>query len=279
MPSLRNPPVPRFAPENSITLISALDIFGRAVDPAWTGEEIKADTAPEPSDEHLANLAFARVTGEAADDPRGEVGDEHLTEQQILDALYESRDMTFAARRRWKAAAIQLMGYLHQGILRASAIGNDGLVSELPPHLWALDNAEDLFDNGGSLEVRAGQLAVPSGHTHTDTALVLVNRGDVQRFITAINKGEIPSAAPGITTEHVDPYRTGLPGRRTISHLTVPELRRRAAAGECKPTLKAEAEALWEWAITTHPEGARATPLTIENQIRPFYNALVRSTK
>jgi hypothetical protein len=83
----------------------------------------------------LANLAFPRVTGEAADDPRGEVGDEHLTEQQILDALYESREMNFVARRRWKAAAIRLMRYLHQGILRASAIGNDGMVYEVPPSL------------------------------------------------------------------------------------------------------------------------------------------------
>jgi hypothetical protein len=171
------------------------------------------------------------------------------------------------------------MGYLHQGVFTPSAIGNDGMVYEVPSHIWASEHAEDLFDNGGSLEVRAGQLAVPSGHTHTDTAVILVNRDDVQRLITAINKGEIPSAAPGITTEQVDPYRTGLPGRRTISHLTVPEFRRRAAAGECKPTLKAEAEALWEWAITTHPEGAQPTPGTIENQIRPFYNALVRSTK
>jgi hypothetical protein len=47
MPPPRNRPVPRFAPEGSITLISALDILGRAVDPAWTGEEIKADTAPD----------------------------------------------------------------------------------------------------------------------------------------------------------------------------------------------------------------------------------------
>src|SRR5689334_22233848 len=137
MPSPRNPRVPRFAPETTITLISALDISGRAVDPAWPGDEIMADTPPEPSDEHLANLAFARVTGEAADDPRGEVGDEHPTEQQILDALYESREMNFAARRRWKAAAIRFMRYLHQGMLTPSAIGNDGRVSEVPAHLWA----------------------------------------------------------------------------------------------------------------------------------------------
>src|SRR4051794_39991040 len=109
MPMPRNRPVPRFAPEGSITLITALDIFGRAVDPAWTGDEIKADTAPEPSDEHLASVAFARVTGEAADDPRREVGDEHLTEQQILDALYQCREMNFAVRRRWITAAIRFM--------------------------------------------------------------------------------------------------------------------------------------------------------------------------
>ena len=48
MPAPRNPPVPRFAPQNSITLITALDIYGRAVDPTWTGEEVKADT-PHPN--------------------------------------------------------------------------------------------------------------------------------------------------------------------------------------------------------------------------------------
>ena len=83
----------------------------------------------------LANLAFPRVTQEAANDPRGEVGDEHLTEQQILDALYESREMNFAVRRRWKAAAIRLMGYFHRGVFTPSAIGNDGMVYEVPPSL------------------------------------------------------------------------------------------------------------------------------------------------
>jgi hypothetical protein len=48
MPAPRNRPVPRFAPEGIISLITALDIFGRAVDLAWTGEEVEADTAPEP---------------------------------------------------------------------------------------------------------------------------------------------------------------------------------------------------------------------------------------
>jgi hypothetical protein len=279
MPSPLNRPVPRFAPEGSITLISALDIFGRAVDAAWTGEEIKADTAPEPSDEHLANLAFARVTREAADNPRGEDGDENPSERQILDSLHADRDEKFAARRRWKAAAIRFMRYCHQGRITPSAIGNDGMVHEVPAHLWASEHAEDLFDNGGRVELRVGQLAVPRGLTQTDAATVLVDRDDLRRLITAITEGDIPAAAPEVTTEHPDRYRTGLPGRPTIGHLIEDELRRRIAAGECKATISAEARALREWAIGTHPDAARATVRTIENQIRSLYNALVPRTK
>src|SRR5262249_28204270 len=125
MPAPRNRPVRRFAPDGSITLITARDIFGKALDPAWTGEEIKADTAPEPSDEQLSNVAFARVTQETADDPRGEIGGDHPTEQQILDALHADRDVKFAARRRWKNAALRFMGYLYQGKLAASASRNN----------------------------------------------------------------------------------------------------------------------------------------------------------
>jgi hypothetical protein len=276
MPSPRNPSVPRFAPENSITLISALDIFGQVIDPAWTGEEIKADTAPEPSDEHLANLAFSRITGEAADDPRGEVGDEHLTEQQIRDALYESREMNFAPRRRWKAAAIRFMRYLHQRMVTPSALGTDGMVHEVPARLWASEHAEDVFDNGGYLEVRNGLLAVPRGLPQTDTATVLVNGDDLQRFITAINEGSIPGVAPEVKA---DPYRTGLPGRPSIRHLIVAELRRRIAAGECEPTISGEAQALRLWTISNHSEVSAPIDKSIENLIRPLYNALVRRTK
>jgi hypothetical protein len=278
MPSPQNRPVPRFAPEGSVTLITALDIFGRAVDPAWTGEEIKADTAPEPSDEHLANLAFARLTSEAADDTGGEVGDDHLTEQQILDALYESREMNFAVRRRWKAAAIRFMCYLHQGMFTPSAIGNDGRVYEVPSHLWASEDAENLFDNGGHLEVRSGQLAAPRGLIQTDTATVLVNADDLQQLITAINEGTIPPAGSA-TTEHADPYHTGLPGRPTIAHLIVAELRRRIAAGECEATANAEAKALQKWASSAHPNARTPTEKTIENRIRSPYNTLFRRTK
>src|ERR1700733_7921378 len=106
MPTPRNPFTPRFAPKDSISLTDALDIFGRAIDPAWTGEEIEADTAPEPLDDELAIRAFARVTQEASDNPRGAIGPENPPEHEIRAALHERRDIEFAARRRWKAAAI-----------------------------------------------------------------------------------------------------------------------------------------------------------------------------
>jgi hypothetical protein len=189
MPPPLNRPVPRFAPEGSITLTTALDIFGRAVDPVWTGEEINADTGPEPSDEHLANLAFARVTREAADAPGREVEDDISSERQILEALHAYRDEKFAARRRWKNAVFELMGCLHRGMLAASAMGSDGRIYDVSAHLWASEHAEDLFDNGGSLEVRAGQLAVPKVLIQTDSATVLVNGDDLQRLITAITRG------------------------------------------------------------------------------------------
>jgi hypothetical protein len=81
----RNPPIPRLAP-GAITLVAALDAFGSAIDPAWTGKEIQANTAPEPSEEDLANRAFARVTREASENPRGEIDDENLPERAILAA-------------------------------------------------------------------------------------------------------------------------------------------------------------------------------------------------
>src|SRR5438034_9140095 len=104
MPSPRRPLLPRFAPKSTVTLVEALDSFGRAIDPAWTGEEIEAEATPEPSDEHLANVAFAQVTREASDKPLSEVGIESPTEREILAALHAHRDITFAPRRRSRAA-------------------------------------------------------------------------------------------------------------------------------------------------------------------------------
>ena len=72
-----------------------------------------------------------------------------------------------------------------------------------------------------------------------------------------------------------DPYRTGLPGRRTIKHLIVCEFRSRVERGCHELSLKAEAQALETWARQMHPEAPTPRVKTIENQIRPDYNRLV----
>jgi hypothetical protein len=231
----RNLPVPRLAPANSITLVAAFDAFGRAIDPAWTGGEIQVDTAPEPSDEDLAHRAFARVTREASDDPRGETDDENLPEHGILAALHARRDVEFAARRRWKAAAIAFLRHLHQGRLKPVAMGKDGMVYEVPAHLWAAADADTLFDNGGCLEVRTGRLAVPSRPTMAeDSAIVLVNRNELQGLI-AILDGDSPPTAATTTAEgqQVEMVRTGLPGRPQANHRP-PDGRRASTAGHSR---------------------------------------------
>ncbi len=77
-----------------------------------------------------------------------------------------------------------------------------------------------------------------------------------------------------------DPYRTGFPGRPTIAHLLVAELRRRAEAGLLAPNLAAQALALQEWASETHSTASTPNLKTIENCIRQlFWNLLGKSRR
>jgi hypothetical protein len=278
----RNPPIPRFAPGGCITLHTALDMIGSAVDPAWTGEEIESDAAPEPSDEDLDKLVFARVLGQVADKPRSEVEDDNPSEAQIRAALHKERDLKFAARRRWQATGIWFMRYLHQGMLKPSAMGNDGKLYEVPAHLWAAEHAECLFDNGGCLEVRAGQLAVARGPVQAeDTAIVLINKGDLEGIIEAIKEGNVPPTVPPAVTEvqQVDPARTGYPGAPSLRRAIETEFRRRIKAGEHETTIKAQGEALHRWADETYPSHHIPTAKTIQTHIRSPYNTLVRRTQ
>jgi hypothetical protein len=174
------------------------------------------------------------------------------------------------------------MIYLHGGRLTPFAMGSDGMVYPVPAHLWAATNAEDLFDNGGCLEVRAGQLAVPRGLIPAeDAAIVLVKKGALEGLIEAIKGGNIsPTVPPAVTeVQQVDPARTGSPGRPSLRRAIETEFRHRVEAGNQETTIKAQAEALQRWADETYPSVAIPTPKAIENQIRSLYNALVPRTK
>ncbi len=72
-------------------------------------------------------------------------------------------------------------------------------------------------------------------------------------------------------------YRTGLPGKPSIKHLIVQEFRCRGESGDYELTLKAEAQALHEWAKDKHPKAPTPTPKTIENHIRDDYHRLIRN--
>jgi len=75
----------------------------------------------------------------------------------------------------------------------------------------------------------------------------------------------------------VDPYKTGSPGRPTISHLIEAEYNRRQVAGETNAELKDEAAALHGWAEISHPMARTPTVTTIQNQIRSAHRAFRES--
>jgi hypothetical protein len=72
----------------------------------------------------------------------------------------------------------------------------------------------------------------------------------------------------------VDPYRSGMPGRPTISHLIKGEFERRRDANITEPTLEGEAAALASWARDAHPNAKTPSVKTIQNQIRPDYRSI-----
>jgi hypothetical protein len=74
-----------------------------------------------------------------------------------------------------------------------------------------------------------------------------------------------------VASSDVDPYHSGLPGRPTIAHLLLAELRRRAEAGLLEDTLAAQAKALRRWTRDSHPAVSTPSQNTIENSIRPIF--------
>ncbi len=77
-----------------------------------------------------------------------------------------------------------------------------------------------------------------------------------------------PEAAQDASTEGVEPYRTGLPGRPTAAHLVRGEFLQRADHGSSERTLSAEARALRAWLEREHPGIPLPSHRTIENHIR-----------
>jgi hypothetical protein len=133
------PSMPRFAPPGSVLLMVALDRLGKAMDPAWTGEEILSVPIKELSDTDLEFSAFKTGLREG----------ETRFEADILAELRERYEEEIAPRRRRQAVVLKILQLLHGGILKVIAFGSNGrLYESVPDHVWAADGAEEVFDTG-----------------------------------------------------------------------------------------------------------------------------------
>jgi hypothetical protein len=91
------PSMPRFAPPGSVLLMVVLDRLGKAMDPAWTGEEILSVPIKELSDTDLEFSAFKTGLREG----------ETRFEADILAELRERYEEEIAPRRRRQAVVTE----------------------------------------------------------------------------------------------------------------------------------------------------------------------------
>jgi len=176
------------------------------------------------------------------------------------------------------------------------AVGVDGVVEVLDfigVHLRHRRVELDLdraLERGVDVPVIRVDEVEPLAHTPV-AALEAVERAlvpavDLDDLVKRLSAGEcLATVAPQVgrtetsspETGHPYPYRSGYPGRPSVTRLVEAELRRRAAARKCCGSLAEEARDLHEWVNQAHPNAPHLpTPRTIENQIRDLYRTLVR---
>ena len=100
---------------------------------------------------------------------------------------------------------------------------------------------------------------------------------DVHKLWSAPSASEAEANGLQCAPEAAEPalyYRTGTPGRPTSKQLVEAEMKRRAAAGLMRTSLKAEAEELATWLQETHPLAPRMGPKTMQNALRALYREL-----
>jgi hypothetical protein len=173
-PKFANPSVPRFAPIGSVTLITAFDTVGKAIDPAWTGEE------------RLAAPVVKRSTADLNDEASGIFLCEPpfgRSEDEIRETLHKRYEEETAPRCRRDAIVNQFIGFLHAGFLTAIAYGSNGKLYNIPNHIWGAQGAEEVFDTG-ILLISGEEVTFRRGLTQGEsTAIVLINADNLQRLI------------------------------------------------------------------------------------------------
>jgi hypothetical protein len=155
-------------------LIEALDRIGKAVDPAWTGDETLAAKVEARSDSDLETDAFKILMREG----------ETRHESDILAELRDQYERATTPRRRRDAVVDRLLGFLHQDMLPVTSYGSNGKIYQVSNHIWGADGIEEVFDTGGLLLVQGEAVEFRRGLTRSDsTATILVNATDLQRLL------------------------------------------------------------------------------------------------
>jgi hypothetical protein len=136
-----------------------------------------------------------------------------------------------------------------------------------------------VFYNGGYLEARTGMFRIPEEARPDEHAIVVMEQKQFEESINDPTEMTAIRPEPDTAKVEADPYRTGLPGRPTGSHLVVTEYRNREKRDVVEPSLKEESEALVRWYKENCPNGPNLTPGTVRNRIRPLHRQFRGGTK
>jgi hypothetical protein len=128
---------------------------------------------------------------------------------------------------------------------------------------------EDAF-----VDVTGGSVVWPGGRHYMED--IQIEQNHLEAWLEKYKARVAPPASreADSETEAPDPYYNGFPGRPSIKHLILAELKRRAEAGETLPAVGKEAQALHEWAAEHHPRARTPGIGAIENFIRDSHRKL-----
>jgi hypothetical protein len=178
----------------------------------------------------------------------------------------------------WRAAFGLLLGALASEKVRVVGV-RAGLTEPMPGHLFAGIRVDYPY-TAPSLDLILSETAylrsypfVDDEHWRKGFDDALVSRHKDHWKQIMVEKGDIRARWPFEIGDDPDAgTETGYPGRPAkAKHLIDAEFARRADEGILGITLKDEAEALYAWLTANHPNVARPTVPTIENNIRSTY--------
>jgi hypothetical protein len=168
-----------FWPKGYEPLTATLDAIGAAMYPDWSRRDLLSGPYTERSPDYFADWAVKMVLDDVSSRSEYEPGGP--SEEQTQQRLYEQYREETEPRRRRQSAMQKCRELLRDGMLRVNAFGIDGKEHRfIPIHVWGAPDADELFENGGTVRVRDDQIMFVGGLTYGDegTATILVSTQD-----------------------------------------------------------------------------------------------------